>query len=283
MQAICTRNLRPPACAAGLTLALAMLLAGCGGSGPPTGQVIARVDGVEITASDIVAEARATGMAATSDDRATYTMLVERVIDRAVLAQMARRQKLDRSSTYFVDMKRLQEDYLAKLALRSAINAPVKPDAAAIERYMGAHSAAFADRNALKLDQLSFALTDDKSGMRFLNEAETLDDVQMILTSMAIPYARKVMTADEAALPGDLARRIEALPPKALFSYFDGGGAHVATILARSGIHLDPADRDALAERLLARADTDAQVRRIVQASKSKMKIEYQAGYAPAR
>ena len=89
-----------------LGLILPATLSGCSGAAPK-GEVLARVDGKEITLRDVEAERRAAGAGLSSD------AILHRLVDRTILANAARSRGLDQGLNIPVDMRRLRNDLLA--------------------------------------------------------------------------------------------------------------------------------------------------------------------------
>jgi len=93
-----------------ISLAMAAL-AGCDG-GPVSGQVVAVVDGEEITIPELNAEARARGLVI-GTDRALRDRVLQDLIDRKLLVQAALDRKLDRTPDHLLAKRRSDEMLLA--------------------------------------------------------------------------------------------------------------------------------------------------------------------------
>lgn len=137
---------RLPHAGAALALALALLAGACGRSAPapaPAGQVVARVDGVEITRRELAFELEADpqwrGLGGIAAQRGALAALVE----RKLLAAAAQRAQVDRDPDFLLARRRMGEQLLAaRLADRLADETAV-PDEAALDRFIGANPALF--------------------------------------------------------------------------------------------------------------------------------------------
>ena len=95
-------------------LVAALALTACG-SPEPTGQVIARLDGSDITRRDLLVELQATAGGLDADLATAEPALLRRVADRRLLAAEARRRRIDRSPEYLGLERRAREELLVAL------------------------------------------------------------------------------------------------------------------------------------------------------------------------
>jgi hypothetical protein len=122
--------------------ALCALLGACHDT-RPDGQVFARVDGRDITETELAAEARAAP--------GTRAELLERLVGRALLAEAAHRREADLSPLYLADLRRAREMLLVD-SLRRQIAAHVPlPDDAHARAFLLAHPWAYATRAQVTL------------------------------------------------------------------------------------------------------------------------------------
>lgn len=218
---------------------LALLLALLGGchSAQPGGQVLARVDGREITDSELAAEARA--------EPAPRDVLLDRVIDRALIAEAARRREAQLSPTYLADLRRARDVLLAD-ALRRQIAARIPdPDPARVRAFVAAHPWAYGRRAQVTL----VAPDGGASGL----DTATLDPA----TAAAVGAA----TAGSDVTIGGQRYRVAARKPLPV-------PAPAALADARSAIVAQEAER---------------QMRAILVQMRARAAIRYQPGFGPAR
>lgn len=110
-------------------------IAGCTGA-PPTGQVVARVNGVEITRRDILIELVARGAPADVDTRKIQPELLDQIIVRKLLAAEARRRLIDRSPEFVGEERRDRELLLGKHLLQRMVGTLPPPTQKAVARYV---------------------------------------------------------------------------------------------------------------------------------------------------
>lgn len=222
----------------GRTIALASLalLASCRDT-QPAGQVIATVDGHDITDTELAAEARAAP--------APRGALLERLIDRALLARAARRRDADLSPTFLADLRRTRDLLLADSLRRQVAARLPAPDDARARAYVAAHPWAFADRAQVILVAPDGAATG-------------------IDTATADPGTAAAIGA---------ARIGETVPI---------GGAPYR-VLARKPLPVPPPEALRQARAALIAEASDGQVRTLLAQARASATIRYQPGFGPAQ
>jgi len=130
---------------------------GCGtgtGAQLSKGQVVANVDGAEITIHELNAELAGMPIASEAQRDAAKRLVLQRLIDRRILADYAREKKLDESPEFELQRHRAEEQILVNLLERQATAklAPTTRDDA--QRFMVQHPQMFAQRRIYDLDQL---------------------------------------------------------------------------------------------------------------------------------
>ena len=115
-----------------LPAAAAMLLSACHAS-PPTGQVIAVVDGVEITLAELNAEARARNLAIGSD-RAQRDQAIADLVKRRLLVHAAEARGLDRVPAFILAERRARDILLAQELVTVRLAETDRQDANAAQR-----------------------------------------------------------------------------------------------------------------------------------------------------
>ena len=139
---------------AAASLLVLLLLTACRPT-EPHGQVIAVVNGVEITLAELNAEASARNLAIGSD-RAQRDLAIADLINRKLLVQAARERGLDQTPQFILAERRLREIFLAQqiVAERVADNVPA-PELQAKRSI--ALTPAFGDHRSGKTGQIASA------------------------------------------------------------------------------------------------------------------------------
>jgi peptidyl-prolyl cis-trans isomerase C len=253
---------------------LALTAAGCKGGQQPAGQVVATVNGKEITAQDLMAEARAAGVRGHADPRP----LLQRVIARVLLAQYAHDKKLDAYPGYPSDMLRMQQDFLARRALSSVIKAPPPPSASDIAAFEAARPFAFAQRTRLQVDEIRFQTSDNLKSVMGAND---MPGLVSRLKGLNTPFQRQTRTLDTAELPSGMVTQIVATPNGKLMLIREGDGVVGMVIQQRDPLVLPQDQQDAIAAQIIGRAAIQRQGDAEVASLRNAAKITYQPGFAP--
>lgn len=250
------------------TLIASGFLAGCG-SHEPTGQVVAVVNGQEITVQDLQAEAR--GVKASGDPKG----LLPIVVARTLLAQSAHKRNLDKYPGFPSDMTRLKQNFLADKMLAATIKPAPPPGDAEVRSFMSSHPWLFAQRQALRVDLIKLQSKDAQE----VRDLDTLDAVASRLQSLNIPFERNEATLDTASLPTELAERLVTQPLGSYFTIGNGGTFIAGVVKERSPTVAPAAEQMALARASLEKSNTGKRVADEVAALKRTAVIRYQPGY----
>ena len=214
-----------------LTLAAALVattvLGGCTQikkmvGGKPAGQVVATVNGEEITALELKAEM---GNFASKDPnvmKQAQQAALQQIIVRDVLAQKAKEEKLDKSPEYALQVKRGEETLLAQLLERKVAASVAVPSRQEAEAFVSAHPGMFADRKILVVEQV-MAQPTRKITPEEVKNLKTLEDVKALFDAQSIPYRENVSTIDTLSADPRLVDQIGKLPPGEVFVVPQGG------------------------------------------------------------
>jgi EpsD family peptidyl-prolyl cis-trans isomerase len=252
--------------------ALALALAACKPGGP-SGQVVATVNGKEITTQDLLSQARANGNAR-QDPRA----VLEEVIARVLLSQSAHTQKLDAYPGYPSDLVRLQQSFLAEKALQQMVKPGAPPTPAEIAAFEAAHPYLFASRAKLQVNEIRFETADN---MKSLQGADNLAGVISKLKSVNTPFDQKSQTLDTAQMPTELAAHLVTVPLNQLQFFREGNVVLGIVVVQRDPIVPSPEQQSAIAGELLVKSGAQNQVKAAVAQLRAKSSIVYQKGYGP--
>ena len=253
--------------------ALALAAVACKPGGP-SGQVVATVNGKEITNRDLVSEAQASGKHSQS-----APVVLQQVIARVLLAQSAHDQKLDAYPGYPSDVVRIQQTFLAEKALAKLVKSSGPPTPAAIAALEAGHPYQFAQRARMQAQEIRFETADDLKSLQGVND---LPSVLSRLKALNVSVDQKSGVLDTAQMPDQLADSLLAAPLNQLQFFRQPGNVVLGVVItARAPVVGTPDQETALATQLMGRMAVQNQVGAAVDALKAKAKIVYQKGYAP--
>jgi EpsD family peptidyl-prolyl cis-trans isomerase len=190
--------------------ALTMLtLAACDrGAKAPEGQVVATVDGQEVTVHELNAEIAGIGNRASgAPAKLVESVALQRVIERKMLANEASKLKLDKNPQFLLSKQRTEENLLVQ-ALQADIQQKVQPATReAAQKYVSDNPQVFGDRKIFTLDQIQF-LRPANIDQLPLKQAKTMAEVERVLIDANIEYRRAPQQLDSLVINPELTKEI---------------------------------------------------------------------------
>lgn len=262
-----------------LALGGALLLSACGSK--PTGQVAAKVDGDEITTTELNAELQGVQVPKGADTKALQRQALQRVIDRKLLANAARADNLDQSPEFIIRRQQGEEALLAQLLTQKIARGLKAPTAADADKFMRDHPTMFADRTILLVDQIRFPTPQNDGFVKQIGAAHSMNDVIAVLDRLGIKYQRGNAQIDTAQLPPAAVDQIRKLPPGEPFVVPAGNLVVVSLVTGTKpapigGETVRPFAMNGVRQTALGDA-----IQQRLKTETSQAKIEYQPGFAP--
>lgn len=266
------------------SIAALLLASACvsGCSKEATGQVVAIVNGEEITLQELNAELSQLNLPASADKKAVQSRVLQQMIDRRLLAQAAKESGLDRDAEYLIQQRRMNEQLLVSMYGKKAFDTVRVPDTATVDKYIAENPMFFSSRTRYLLDQLVFAMPSDVNVLKGLQGTKTLAEVQDQLKSRNIPFQLKKAEMDSAQIPPAAMKQILALPAGEPFIVPAGNAVTVSVITGSAPVAVPTEEARAAAARMIRSNSLDKIGMDRLKEAKAKAKIEYQPGYTPA-
>ena len=186
--------------AAGTAVALAVLLAACGGGKGDATQTAAKVNKEEITVHQInQLLQRQPGLSEKQTD-ALSRQLLERLIDQELSVQKAQDLKLDRDPRVVQQIEAAKREILARAYAERIGESVSKPSADEIAKFYNEKPALFKERRVYSLQEMSIEATPDQfEGLRQrLQGSRNLSDFAEYLKSAGIRF-----NVNEAVRPAE--------------------------------------------------------------------------------
>ena len=264
-----------------LVALLALGLSGC--QKKAEGQVAAVVNGEEITLQEINAELGNGNFPAGADKTADRQATLQRIIQRHVLAQAARKDGLDKDAEYLLKRRALDDALLIQM-LAKKIGATIRiPENRQLEAVIKDRPAMFGSRSVLTLDRIQFPTPADRAKLQLFKDAHSMDAVAATLHSQNIAFNRAPAKLDTAQIPAETLRQIEALPSGEPFILEQGSFVTAAVVTARQAVPMDNDQAKPMAARLLRNEALNKAVDQRLKSAMAEAKIEYQTGFAPPK
>lgn len=258
----------------------ALSLAAC--NKEATGQVAAVVNGEEITLQEINAELGQTQIPEGADRQELQRAALQRIIERRLLAQAARREGVDESPEFLVRRRQLEDALLVQLLGQQAGRTASVPNEAAIDSFMEENPAVFAGRTILAVDRIQFPVPSQPERLRQLEDDHSMEAVASRLRQMGVEFARDNAELDSARLGQDRFNRIQALPDGEPFITSENGIVTVAVVTGSTPRPVDEAQARPAAVQLMRNQALSEAIRQRLDAERASAEIEYQEGFAPS-
>jgi peptidyl-prolyl cis-trans isomerase C len=239
-------------------MALLALTAACHDQAP-AGQVLAIVNGEEITIPELNAEARARGLVIGSDVRVRQALLQE-LINRRLLAQTARNEGLDRTPDYILQSRRAAEITLVQELTEVAGHGARQPTPQQLSAFIAANPQAFGERQVVTVEQMSLPGPVQPDKVAAVAAATSLEQGAAALGNPALASSKAMQTWDTARLDRDSADKLAKAPTYQLLLLHPPGSGWLVTRKISATPAPIPPDQQAAAALALIRAQESQQV-----------------------
>ncbi len=264
-----------------MTSAAALLVVMSGCSKKPGGQVVAVVNGDEITSQELNAELANAHVPPGVDQKKVMPVLLQRIVDRTLVTQLARNDGLDKTPTYLAQSRILSENLLANEYAGKIAKTIALPDAAAVDAFIANTPSVFGQRKRYTLDQIVFAQPSDSAFLQKLAPAHSLDAIAAILTASQVQFVRGVGKLDTGAIPPEVAAKIGTLPAGEPFLLPDNGRIVASVIQSSEPVPVTPEQAKPIAVNALRQKALQDAVGKKLEAARSSANISYEDGFAP--
>lgn len=247
----------------------------------PKGQILAIVNGEEISLQELNAELQGTSIPDSVDRDKLRKQVLQRLIDRKLIVQKAREQGLDKTPEFVTQQRRLEENLLVTMLGQKIASTVPMPDDRDITQYIADNATQFAGRQRLLLDQIQFAAPKDPKQLLTLRDAHSLEQLAVGIQKLGLGMSRGKGVIDTGRLDPALVKVIDQLPPGEPFVLPSNGQYIASVIVGRDATPTPtPIARQAAAEMVRRKqlvAESKAQVAR----ARTSAQIQYQPGYEP--
>lgn len=270
-----------------LGAAACVLVAGCDKGGKePKGQVVATVNGDEITAIDLRNELGNFRAPDAKVRKAAEQAALDRIIQRKLLFAAAEEQKLDKTPEYAQQKERMEELALIQFWQNRIATAVPPPNKDEIEKFVAANPDLYAARKVLLIDQIRTPMVQDATLIEELKPLKTLEEVTALLTAKNIRFQQGGAQLDALTTPPQVFNQIIKLPAAEVFVIPQGNLLTINRVRETRVAPVTPEVATAHATQLLRTERTQAAVQRelgaAVAAGKAKKDaIQYAKAYQP--
>jgi EpsD family peptidyl-prolyl cis-trans isomerase len=251
----------------------------------PTGQVLATVDGQEITIRDLSAEI---GSAVPTDPKlrkAVEQQALQAIIGRKLLAMAAEKDGLEKTPEFALKRQRMTDALLAQSLQDKLVAAVPAPTHEEVESYITAHPALFAQRKIFTIDQIQARGPMSQSMLQSFVPLKTLDEIQAKLANDHVDYRRSIISQDAVSLDPRVVDMLVKLPADEVFGLPQGSVVEFGVV---RDAKVQPFEGQAAVDRatqILRQQRTQEAVTRKMQGviTEGATKISYNPAYKPAQ
>jgi EpsD family peptidyl-prolyl cis-trans isomerase len=271
----------------GLASAALIALAACnrgGTASAPTGQVIAKVGGEEITQRELSAELNGFSSQDEATTKAAQQAALNAIVNRKLLAHAAEEAGVEKSADFQLMKHRADELMLAQVYEQQLASKLPKPSQQEVDQYIAQHPNTFAERKIFTLDQIKVPRSTDRKVLDRLKPLHSMDEVEQVLLSAGVDYAREPATLDARSTPPALTDQIVKVGSSEPFVIPSGNAITINQVTQTRTVPFTGAPATDLAQKALMSERANKTLKdRLAELKKAAGGVQYQAGYAPAQ
>ncbi len=197
--------------------ALLLVMAGCSkheeGSGKGASQVVAKVNGSEITVHQLNFALSKLGKLDESQLKPASEKILQQLVDMELLKQKSVAEKLDRDPNVLQVLEASRQQVLAQAYLQKVAAKQAAPSADEISKFYDAHPELFSERNVYVIQE--FVIQDGSAHAgeieAGINPLKTADDLGKWLKEHGYAFTANASRKAAEQLPLELARRLNTL------------------------------------------------------------------------
>lgn len=261
---------------AGVILLTVAGLAACGGDKQKkVGQALASVNGEEITALQLNEELQRAGVPAAQQEAASKQLL-EALIDRQVVENVALKEKIDRDPKVMQAVERAKALIISQAYMQKKLSGIARPSKAEVEDYFNKHPELFSNRKQFDMRQLLIASKDMNDALKqVIDKSKSLDEVAAWMESNKIGFARGQVSRTTTDLAPELVGKLQSMPKGQLFIINEGDRAMLMTIIDIKDVPVKLAAAAPQIEQYLVNTRAKDAAKQEMERLRAAAKIEY--------
>ena len=261
---------------AGVILLTVAGLAACGGDKQKkVGQALASVNGEEITALQLNEELQRAGVPAAQQEAASKQLL-EALIDRQVVENVALKEKIDRDPKVMQAVERAKALIISQAYMQKKLSGMAPPSKAEVEDYFNKHPELFSNRKQFDMRQLLIASKDMNDALKqVIDKSKSLDEVAAWMESNKIGFARGQVSRTTTDLAPELVGKLQSMPKGQLFIINEGERAMLMTIVDIKEVPVKLAAAAPQIEQYLVNTRAKDAAKQEMERLRAAAKIEY--------
>jgi peptidyl-prolyl cis-trans isomerase C len=260
-----------------MSASLLLPLAACG-TGAPEGQVVATVNGDEITRAELNSELRQLNVPTGTGKQDVQNQVLDRMVTQRLIVQAAKQEDLDKSQDYVLQKRKADDAILTSLFAHKVtgdIRVPYEGD---IARFIQANPWRFDQREQILVNQVRVPTAKiDKSWFKGGN---SLEEIAAGLKARNIAFQQGKAAIDSATLPKPAYEQLQKLKPGQPFAVEQQNLTIFSAIAGHQPSPLDAKTAHDLAGQLLQQQNNETALSNRLKALRQSAKIQYQNGFS---
>jgi EpsD family peptidyl-prolyl cis-trans isomerase len=275
---------------AGLMFGAALTLTACGdkegGGELEKGQVVATMDGKDVTVQELNAELQGANLPANinaEQRKQVEKSALQQVVNRKILADIARERGLDKTPMFLIQERRAEEQILVQMLQRSMSSSVKKPGQTEVATFIAQNPNLFAERKIFTVDQIQFQTPQDPRVLQKYQPLKTMEEVAAQLKADGLQFRRAPATLDVATANPELVQQVLKLPKDDIFIIPAGQVMVANKITDTRVVPLTGPQAQQLATGLLQQRAFNDMIKRDLEpkVKKAESEVKYQAGFGP--
>jgi EpsD family peptidyl-prolyl cis-trans isomerase len=259
-------------------LLAATLLAGC--DKQPEGQVVAVVNGDEITLQELNAELGNTQLPEGAGKDEIRNQALDNVVTRRLLANVAKEQGIANSPEYIMRRQQLDEALLIQMLAQQTARPMKQPSGQEVNDFVAKNPQMFANRAVLTLDQIRFPTPPNQDYVKALEPAKTMAEVVTTLNRLGIRFERGQAQVDSATMPPEMFEQITSVGSSEPFVVPGPAAVSVNLMVSSRPAPLAEDQVTAAATAMIQRRNLAEQLSEMAKKARADAGIAYQEGFA---
>ena len=250
----------------------------------PSGQVLASVNGQEITMRDLHAELNGVAPSDPRQLKAVEQQALQIMINRKLLAKAAEAEKLEKTPDFALKKQRAIETLMAQTLQDSLVASVPTPTNEEVVAFMAAHPDIFAQRKIFTVEQIQARGPMSQATLQSFTPLKTLDEVEATLVRNNVSLLRGKVTLDAVGLDPRLVDMLVKLKPDDVYIIPQGAAVQFGEIRDTKVQPFQGKAASDYASQLLHQQRIQQAVTRKMQGviAQGAAKVSYNPAYRPA-
>jgi len=262
-------------------IATTMGLVACGKKEGGATQVVAKVDGTEITVHQLNFMLQQQRNLKPEQAEAAQKQLLERLIDQQLAVNQAEKDKLDRDPRVMLALEAARREVLTRAYIEGVAEKAGKPAEADVRKYFDTHPANFSDRKIFTIQKVDISAPREQAAelAQQLSLAKNADDLVAQVKAKGLKYQASTSQQPAEAL-GTIVEKIAALSDGQTLAMPQAFGLTALTIVSRQPAAVSFEQAKGQIEQNLAVQARQTAVADAGKSLRAAAKIEYQGKFA---